>query len=54
LRGRARWAVAGFCAGGLAALDAIAASGHDVLSRPVRPSKARVIRLTATIAGGRA
>jgi phytoene/squalene synthetase len=54
LRGRPRWAVAGFCAGGLAALDAIAAADHDVLARPVRPSKARVVRLTATIAGGRA
>jgi squalene synthase HpnC len=53
MRGRPRWAVAGFCAGGLAALDAIAAAGHDVLSRPVRPSKARVVRLTATIAVGR-
>jgi phytoene/squalene synthetase len=54
LRGRPRWAVAGFCAGGLATLDAIAAADHDVLSRPVRPSKARVARLTVTIAGGRA
>jgi squalene synthase HpnC len=54
LRGRPRWAVAGFCAGGLAALDAIAASGHDVLSRPVRPSKPRILRLTAMIAGSRA
>jgi squalene synthase HpnC len=54
LRGRPRWAVAGFCAGGLAALDAIAAAGHDVLSRPVRPSKPRIVRLTAMIAGSRA
>jgi squalene synthase HpnC len=53
LRSRPRWAVAGFCAGGLAALDAIAADDHDVLSRPVRPSKARVVRLTIAIAGGR-
>jgi squalene synthase HpnC len=54
LRGRPRWAVAGFCAGGLAALDAIALAGNDVLSRQVRPSKGRIVRLTATIAGGRA
>jgi squalene synthase HpnC len=53
LRGRPGWAVAGFCAGGLAALDAIAANDHDVLSRPARPSRARVIRLTLAIAGGR-
>jgi squalene synthase HpnC len=52
-RGRPRWAVAGYCAGGLAALDAIGAADHDVLSRPVRPSRPRVLRLTAAIVRGR-
>jgi squalene synthase HpnC len=53
LRGRPRWAVAGFCAGGLAALDAIAAADHDVLSRQVRPRRAGVARHAIAIAGGR-
>jgi squalene synthase HpnC len=53
LRGRPRWAVAGFCAGGLAALDAIAAGDHDVLSKQVRPSRAGVVRHALAIAGGR-
>jgi squalene synthase HpnC len=42
LRGAARTAVAGYVAGGRAALAAIAASGHDVLSATPRPGKARV------------
>jgi squalene synthase HpnC len=50
LRGRPRWAVAGYCAGGLAALDAIAAADHDVLSRPVRPRRARVLRHAVAVA----
>jgi squalene synthase HpnC len=54
LRGRPRWAVAGFCAGGLAALDAIAAGHHDVLARPRRPSRAGVVRHAMAIAGRRA
>ena len=37
VRGRARFAVAGFWAGGLAALDDIAAKDFDVLSRPAKP-----------------
>lgn len=37
LRGPARWAVAGFIAGGQGALDAIAARDFDVLSAPTRP-----------------
>jgi squalene synthase HpnC len=53
LRGRPRWAVAGFCAGGLAALDAIAAGDHDVLSEQVRPTRAGVVRHALAIAGGR-
>ncbi len=39
LRGRSRWAVAGFWAGGLAALDAIAGQGFDPLRSPPRPSR---------------
>ena len=42
LRGAARLAVAGYVAGGRAALAAIAASGHDVLRATPRPGKARV------------
>jgi squalene synthase HpnC len=42
LRGRSRWAVAGFWAGGLAALDAIAAGGYDPLGSPPRPSRRRL------------
>jgi squalene synthase HpnC len=42
LRGAARVAVAGYVAGGRAALAAIAASGHDVLRATPRPAKARV------------
>jgi squalene synthase HpnC len=41
LRGRSRWAVAGFWAGGLAALDAITAQGFDPLGAPLRPSRRR-------------
>jgi squalene synthase HpnC len=43
LRGAARAAVAGYVAGGRAALAAIAASGHDVLRATPRPVKARVV-----------
>jgi squalene synthase HpnC len=42
LRGAARAAVAGYVAGGRAALAAIAASGHDVLRATPRPGKARL------------
>jgi squalene synthase HpnC len=53
LRGRPRWAVAGFTAGGLAALDAIAAADHDVLAHTVRPRRADVLRHAMAIASGR-
>ncbi|HEX7094853.1 MAG TPA: squalene synthase HpnC [Acidimicrobiales bacterium] len=43
LQGAARVAVAGFVAGGLAALDAIAAADFDVLSRHARPRPWRVL-----------
>ena len=52
LRGRPRWAVAGFCAGGLATLDAIADTGHDVLSSRIRPDRNRLVRHTFAIASG--
>jgi squalene synthase HpnC len=42
LRGAARAAVAGYVAGGRAALAAIAASGHDVLRATPRPGRWRV------------
>jgi squalene synthase HpnC len=44
LRGWGRLAVAGFVAGGLAALDAIERADHDVLASAVRPSRAAVAR----------
>jgi squalene synthase HpnC len=42
LRGAARVAVAGYVAGGRAALASIAASGHDVLRATPRPGKPRL------------
>jgi squalene synthase HpnC len=44
LKGRPRWAVAGFWAGGQAALDAIATRRFDVLSGPPRPNRGRLAR----------
>lgn len=44
LRGRARLAVAGYVAGGQAALDAIAAADHDVLAVACRPRPTRIAR----------
>ena len=41
---RARLAVAGFSAGGAAALDAIERAGFDVVARRCRPTKARFAR----------
>jgi squalene synthase HpnC len=53
LGGRARWAVAGFVAGGEAALDAMAAADFDVLAAPCRPSPARFgRRLAGLVTGG--
>lgn len=49
---RFRWAVAGFWAGGHAALDALAAADFDVLRRPGHPGRARTIGLAlGAIAG---
>jgi squalene synthase HpnC len=46
LRGRARVAVAGYVGGGHAALEAIEASGFDVLAGPAKAGKARRARWT--------
>ncbi len=52
LRGSARVAVAGYVAGGRAALAAIAAADYDVLAQTPRPAKARVAAgLVAAFAG---
>ncbi len=54
LRGAARAAVAGYVAGGRAALAAIAASGYDVLRATPRPAKRRIaVELVRTYATGR-
>ncbi|WP_162942039.1 squalene synthase HpnC [Desertimonas flava] len=47
---RARLAIAGFAAGGLAALDAIAAAGYDVLGTACRPSTSRIVRHAVPLA----
>ena len=44
LRGAARVAVAGYVAGGRAALAAIAGAGHDVLRATPRPRRGRLVR----------
>lgn len=46
LRGRARLAVAGYVAGGRAALDAVERAGYDVLAGPPQGSKPRRAALT--------
>jgi squalene synthase HpnC len=54
LRGAARAAVAGYVAGGRAALSAIAGAGYDVLTATPRPGKARLAaELTRAYATGR-
>src|SRR6266851_5704083 len=54
LRGPARAAVAGYVAGGRAALAAIQAAGYDVLATTPRPGKARtVLELARAFARGR-
>lgn len=44
VRGRLRLLLAGFVAGGRAALAAVAAAGHDVLSGPPKPTRRRLLR----------
>jgi squalene synthase HpnC len=54
LRGAARLAVAGYVAGGRAALGAITAAGHDVLRETPRPGKRRLAgQLVLAYARGR-
>jgi squalene synthase HpnC len=54
LSGTARLAVAGYLAGGRAALAAIEAADYDVLSTTPRPAKARTLaELTAALVRGR-
>ncbi|HXB46662.1 MAG TPA: squalene synthase HpnC, partial [Streptosporangiaceae bacterium] len=48
LRGAARAAVAGYLAGGRAALAAIAAADYDVLAATPRPAKSRTLRELAS------
>jgi squalene synthase HpnC len=49
LRGRARLAVAGFAAGGMAAVDAIRSADFDVLGHDCRPAPRRVVAHMATL-----
>ncbi|MFK8905858.1 squalene synthase HpnC [Streptomyces sp. YS-3] len=44
VHGRLRLLLAGFVAGGRAALDAVAAAGHDVLPGPPKPTKSSLLR----------
>ncbi|MFE9533659.1 squalene synthase HpnC [Streptomyces sp. NPDC006691] len=44
VHGRLKLLLAGFVAGGRAALDAVAAAGHDVLPGPPKPTRARLLR----------
>jgi squalene synthase HpnC len=52
LRGRARFAVAGYVGGGVAALDALRDAGYDVLSQAPRPSKSTRLRTTLDVLRG--
>ncbi|GGT12011.1 squalene synthase HpnC [Streptomyces purpureus] len=49
VHGRLRLLLAGFVAGGHAALDAVAAAGHDVLPRPPKPTKPRLMRRAGAV-----
>lgn len=53
LRGWARVAVAGYVAGGLATAAALRRSDYDVLTRPVRPSRAETAVRALALAAGR-
>jgi len=53
LAGRPRLAVAGFAAGGLAALDAISAVDYDVLGHRCRPTRKRLLLHMAELRVGR-
>jgi squalene synthase HpnC len=49
LHGRPRLAVAGFCAGGWAVLDAVERAGYDVLAVNIRPSRVRMLARWGTV-----
>jgi squalene synthase HpnC len=49
VHGRLKLLLAGFVAGGRAALASIAAAGHDVLPGPPKPTKARLLREVGTV-----
>ncbi|WP_309049863.1 squalene synthase HpnC [Streptomyces sp.] len=49
VRGRLRLLLAGFTAGGLAALDAVAAAGFDVLPGPPGPTKPSLMRQAGAV-----
>lgn len=51
LRGRPRVMVAGFAAGGLAALDAVESAGHDVLGSCTKPTRRRLVVHLAGVLG---
>jgi phytoene/squalene synthetase len=52
LRGRARWAVAGFWSGGNAALDAISHARFDVFSAAPRPRRSSPATRTLQMCAG--
>ncbi|MGW1161302.1 squalene synthase HpnC [Streptomyces sp. NPDC002513] len=52
VHGRLRLLLAGFVAGGRAAVGAIAAADYDVLSRPRKPGKLRLLREVGVILRG--
>ncbi|MFE3098305.1 squalene synthase HpnC [Streptomyces sp. NPDC059248] len=49
VHGRLRLLLAGFVGGGLAAVDAIAAAGFDVLPGPPKPAKPRLLRSVGAV-----
>jgi squalene synthase HpnC len=53
LRGSARFAVAGFCAGGYAAADAVEAQGFEVLRRTPKPRRLTILRHALRLLIGR-
>lgn len=52
VHGRLRVLLAGFVAGGRAALHAIAAAGYDVLPGPPKPGKVRLLREAGLVLRG--
>jgi squalene synthase HpnC len=54
LRGRARWAVAGYVGGGRAAIGALEAANYEVLPAAPRASRTRRLLATVAVLGGAA